>query len=930
MIRFFYTILILLSLDSLLAQNGLIGSGFGTNNWTTVDNFGTSAGGSMIFTTRVNGTGNQYFRTVSFGSQQSPSMTCTPGQDQAISIGNPFTAANTNCTNGAWFFNVPNTTDEYIFKTPAAGSNQFVLFRIQGAIRTVNLVNQSPTLVFPTQAVTVTAAVSGSLSTGQSVYLRYTTDNWASSTVQQMTASGSNFVSTIASAVNQPGTIIRYYVFTSGSGLTINHGNADWYTINLNNNGGPNYSYTVQTEWTTRSGGDGSWDDPNMWDAFQVPPAGVEVRVQDNITLDMNTTVSSLRIDAGASFTNSDANPRTLFVNPDGLLQNNGIFIKNQGTVHFLGNGTVSGAVNFNNINTNGGINFGASSIVSGKFSILAGGFVAGNACTYAPLSTLEYRTGGLYNLFLGSLSWDQNNSPFNLNICGGTSIRLYNDFNRTVNGHVLVDSFSKIVWEPGNTANGLLTINGNSSLSRDAEFSVLNGDGNNAFTNNIHLEGNLTIDNSSRFALNADVGDDITIAGNINNQNLFFSNNRLVVLDGNSPQNLTGNFTGLSRFHFLETNNSSGILLNNQIYVEDELRMTSGLINIQASNLVLGPLATILGSFSTTNMIVPTSTGAVVKEYNSTGSFFFPVGDNDNGAEYSQISLNLRAATFGTNPSIAVNLKDEKHPNNPAVINFLSRHWTVEPVDISNVEYDIAFSYNDNDINGTETQIEEIKTNDNGMNWEPFGFVDHTINRITLFNQNSFSTFTGGEVNLLSTELLRFRADLSNNEVLCLWTTLQEKNCDYFELEHFNTNSEWVKITQVKALGEVSSSSDYSVVHPYPHQGVNYYRLKIVDLDESESYSNVAAITLSGTNGVSYWWESSSSLRVRFESLLNESIDLSLYDSSAKLIWKKNSVQLQNGVVLIDFSGFEIPKYSLLQLNIGNKLGKTIQLIKP
>ena len=930
MTRFFYTFLILLSLSSLNAQNGLIGAGFGTNNWTTVDNFGTSAGNSMIFTTRANGTGNQYFRTVSFGFQQSPSVFCTPGQDQAISIGNPFTAANTNCTNGAWFLNVPNTTDEYIFKTPAAGSNQFVLFRVQGAIRTVNLVNQSPTLVFPTQAVTVTAAVSGPLSTGQALYLRFTSDNWASSTVQQMTASGPNFVSTIASAVNQPGTTIRYYAFTSGPGLAINHNNADWYTINLNNNAGPNYSYTVQTDWTTRSGGDGSWDDPNMWDAFQVPPSGVSVRIQDNIILDMNTTVSALKIDAGATFTNSDAVSRTLFVNANGSIQNNGTFIRNQGTVHFLGNGTVSGAVNFNNINTNGGINFGAASTVSGKFSILSGGFVTGSACTYASGSTLEYRTGGLYNLNFGSLSWDDNNIPFNLNVSGGTSIRLYDDFNRVINGSVTIDSFSKIIWEPGGFANGLFTINGNISLSRDAEFSVLNGDGNNAFTNNIRLEGNLTIDNSSRFAMNADVGDDITIAGNINNQNLFFSNNRLVVLDGNSQQNLTGNFIGTSRFHYLETNNPAGIFLNNQIYVEDELRMTSGLINIQASNLVLGPIATILGSFSTSNMIVPTSTGAVVKEYNSTGSFFFPVGDNDNGAEYSQISLNLRVATFGAAPRIAVNLKDEKHPNNPAALNFLSRHWTVEPSDISNVEYDIAFSYNDNDINGTESMIEKIKTNDNGVNWQFLGYIDYFVNRMTLQDQTSFSTFTGGEVNLLSTELLRFRADLQNNEVLCLWTTLQEKNCDYFELEHLNKNSVWEKIAQVEAIGEVSSLSDYSTVHPYPHQGVNYYRLKIVDLDGSFFYSNVAAVTLKESNGISYWWESTNSIGVRIESLNNDLIDLSLYDASAKLIWNRNSVQLQNGAAIIDFNGFEIPKFSILQLNIGNKLGKTIQLIKP
>jgi hypothetical protein len=930
MTRIFYTFILTLTYLNLIAQNGLIGAGFGTNNWTTVDNFSSSAGGSMIFTTRANGTGNQYFRTVSSGFQQSPSVFCTPGQDQLITIGNPFTAANTNCTNGAWYFNVPNTSDEYIFKTPSASSNRFVLFRIQGAIRTVNTVNQSPTQVFPSQSVTINATVSGPLSTGQSVYLRYTNNNWASSTIQEMTLSGPNYISTIPSVINQAGTTIRYYVFTSGPGLPINHGNADWYTINLNSNGGGNYSYTVQNEWTTRSGGDGSWDDPNMWDAFQVPPAGVAVRIQDNLTLDMNATVSSLRIDAGATLTGSDAFVRTLFINNNGFFQNNGNFNRAQGIVHFLGLGSVIGNVNFNNINTEGGINFGTNSTVSGKFTILAGGYVVANACTYAPGSTLEYRTGGSYNLNFGSLSWGDFNIPYNLNVCGGTSIRLYDDFNRVINGNVTIDSFSKIVWEPGGFANGLFTINGNTSLSRDAEFSVLNGDGNNAFTNNIHIEGNLTIDATSRFALNADIGDDLCVAGNINNQNIFFSNNRQVSLDGNSPQYLTGNFAGFSRFHYLLTNNPSGIFLNDNIYIEDALRMNQGLITIQNSNLVLGPNAIISGSFSSTNMIVPTSTGTVIKEYNSTGSFLFPVGDNDNGAEYSQVSLNLRVASFGTSARIAINLRDEKHPNNPAGLNFLSRHWTVEPFDITNVEYDIAFSYNDNDISGTESLIEEIKTNDNGLNWESFGFVDNGANRITLLNQNSFSTFTGGEVIILSTELLRFRADLYNKQTLCSWSTAQEKNCDHFELEHFNRNLEWEKIADVAARGDISSINDYSSVHAYPHTGTNYYRLKIIDLDGSENYSNIAAVTIAEANGISYWWETNNSLGIRLQSLNNESVDLSLYDSSAKLFWNLNGIQLQNGVAIIDFGDIDIPKFSILRLNLGNKLGKTIQIIKP
>jgi hypothetical protein len=644
----------------------------------------------------------------------------------------------------------------------------------------------------------------------------------------------------------------------------------------------------------------------------------------------VNATVSSFRIDAGATFTGSDAIARTLFINNNGLFQNNGNFNRAQGIVHFLGLGNVSGNVNFNNINTQGGINFGTNSIVSGKFTILSGGYLVTNPCTYAPGSTLEFRTGGSYNLNFGSLSWDQSNIPYNLSICGGTTIRLYDDFNRVINGNVTIDSFSKIVWEPGGFANGLFTINGNTSLSRDAEFSILNGDGNNAFTNNIHIEGSLTIDATSRFALNADIGDDLRVAGNINNQNIFFSNNRLVTLDGNSPQYLTGIFTGFSRFHYIESNNSSGIFLNNNIYIEDELRMSQGLITIQNSNLILGPTALILGSFSSTNMIVPTSTGAVVKEYNNTGLFFFPVGDNDNGAEYSQVSLNLRAASFGASPSIRVNLKDEKHPNNPAALNFLTRHWTVEPNDINNVEYDIAFSYNNNDINGTETLIEEIKTNDNGINWESLGIVDDGANRITLLNQNSFSTFTGGEVNLLSTELLFFNAEKQSNEVLCHWATEQEKNTDYFELQHLNRNQEWVNITRTIAAGNISSQSNYSAVHAYPHPGMNYYRLKIVDLDGSFTFSNIAAVDFGKQSGITYNWETGNTIRIAIEAAPDGQIDADIYDASGKLFWNRKAIILQNGSALINLENIDIPKLSLLRINIGNNTGKTIQIIKP
>ena len=76
--------------------------------------------------------------------------------------------------------------------------------------------------------VTVTATLSGALATGQGVYLRYTDDAYSTSTVIEMSGSGTTYTGTIPASINAPLANIDYYVFTSGDGLSISAGNEDW------------------------------------------------------------------------------------------------------------------------------------------------------------------------------------------------------------------------------------------------------------------------------------------------------------------------------------------------------------------------------------------------------------------------------------------------------------------------------------------------------------------------------------------------------------------------------------------------------------------------------------------------------------------------------------------------------------------------------
>lgn len=232
------------------AQNGFrSGDGWGlgwgnTDYWTGIG-FGTTFGKTYQNT---QGAGNRYFRLYTDWSGQTREHGPAGSNDVQVSVGTT-TNLETVGQGKAYFLNVSNTTYNYIFRTRHGdainSSAQLTVFEVQGDIRSVSLVSQSPTAtaVTSSSAVTVTSIISGQLSIGQGVYLRYTTNNWSSSTIVPMTGSGITYSASIPA--QSSGTTVKYYILTSGAGLTISHNDADFYTINGNTNNGTNYQYTV-------------------------------------------------------------------------------------------------------------------------------------------------------------------------------------------------------------------------------------------------------------------------------------------------------------------------------------------------------------------------------------------------------------------------------------------------------------------------------------------------------------------------------------------------------------------------------------------------------------------------------------------------------------------------------------------------------------
>jgi Secretion system C-terminal sorting domain len=95
-----------------------------------------------------------------------------------------------------------------------------------------------------------------------------------------------------------------------------------------------------------------------------------------------------------------------------------------------------------------------------------------------------------------------------------------------------------------------------------------------------------------------------------------------------------------------------------------------------------------------------------------------------------------------------------------------------------------------------------------------------------------------------LPVELISFTGKNKGSENILLWTTATESEFSHYAVERSNDGRTFE--TLGKVLPEFANSEteqNYSYTDEYPFKGINYYRLKMVDLDGSSEYSRTIAV---------------------------------------------------------------------------------------
>lgn len=96
-----------------------------------------------------------------------------------------------------------------------------------------------------------------------------------------------------------------------------------------------------------------------------------------------------------------------------------------------------------------------------------------------------------------------------------------------------------------------------------------------------------------------------------------------------------------------------------------------------------------------------------------------------------------------------------------------------------------------------------------------------------------------------LPVDLLVFNAKAVDDQVHLSWTTIMEKNNDFYTLERSVDGENWEAIGTVDGAGNANEMIHYTYWDENPHRGQAYYRLKQTDYDGQYEYSDVVPVTL-------------------------------------------------------------------------------------
>jgi hypothetical protein len=419
---------------------------------------------------------------------------------------------------------------------------------------------------------------------------------------------------------------------------------------------------------------------------------------------------------------------------------------------------------------------------------------------------------------------------------------------------------------------------------------------GNSGSVNNITIEvgATLTMQNGT-----------LVVIGDWINNGTFVPGTGTVEFSGAANQSITR--AAGETFNKVTINKSAGVVsLLNNVAINNTLTLTSGIIDLQASDLNMAS-NTISGG--TVASYVRTSGAGELKRNLAVGATtLFPIGRST----YNPVEL----VKSGSSHTFGVRVTDAVTANgldNGAVSTGknMKRMWHITPAagyTASNGAVSVSLIYENNAanfLNGFINGQADRQMFHFGGTWEnitsgTFVTGNYAVSNYFFCRQpgvTNFSPFTVSNFGTeLPIELISFQANCEGDkQVDVTWSTASEHNTSHFVVEKSRDGVNWTTLNTMGAAGNSTTVIEYTLTDNNVSSGTTYYRLTQFDNDGASETFNVASVNCGAqleitSNLVTYPNPSNGSFYVDFytHDITGPSL-ISVVDSRGVIIYRQD-----------------------------------------
>jgi hypothetical protein len=326
-------------------------------------------------------------------------------------------------------------------------------------------------------------------------------------------------------------------------------------------------------------------------------------------------------------------------------------------------------------------------------------------------------------------------------------------------------------------------------------------------------------------------------IKGDItNNQSSMTTGTGTLYLNGSSAQAVNGTQT-FKTFH-LNTNNTSGITINNNLSVGGVHTFAAGVIAtaVTPNYLVYEDGATYSGAADNRHV------NGWVKRTGAT-DFAFPVG---NGTYLRPVSVTNLSGTAEFNGMYHAATPNTSSVQSPIQMVDGNEYWEINQVSGGTAR--VLMNWDNSKVDFPNWSLSEIRAvyYNAGVWIDRGGTATGNVTTTGVLTSNAvgaFGYFTLGSVGyVLPLRFISMGAQRKQGQVAVQWKTAQEYHVDHFDIERRDENGVFSKIGSVSSYN-TGTGSQYQYMDMHPLAGTAFYRIRGVDRDGQLTYSAIAVV---------------------------------------------------------------------------------------